>query len=302
MSLGCACNVGLSNTGVPGCVTLQSVTSNLVFVPLKDSTGALNYVDLTTLPTWSSLINQSDVSKRWFPTPFIEKPELPKADPTFEEGASGKKYFVKNGKRSFMGELFELPANYAGKIQANKCVDFGVYIIDVTGNLVGSLSDDASKLYPIPCEKDSLVAIYEMATDNSVPKIKVSFDFKRLFDDSTLWLITPDEAGINFTTLQGLLDVDMKTVSISSTNVVVDAKLQYGTAVNRIAVQGLLAVDFSLYDNDAPGSVTISSVTESVTVPGRYTIVYGAITGATHKLQLKVIKAGFTGLLNYVDA
>lgn len=303
MSFGCACEVGLSNTGTPGCVTLQGVTSRLVFVPLKDSTGALNFVDVSTsLPTWSTLINQADPTKRWFPTPFIEKPELPKADPVFEEGASGKSYFVKNGKRSFSGEIFEMPANYAGKLQANKCVDFGVYIIDVQGNLVGSLSSDSTKLYPVPCEKVSLVATYMMATDTTVPKIALKFDFQRLFDDSTLWLITPEEAGINFNDLEGLLDVDMKTTAITSTSVSLQANLQYGTAVNKIPVQGLVAADFALFDNTANASVTIATATESATTKGLYNITYTAITGSTHNLTLTVVKTGFTGLLNYVDA
>ena len=45
---GCKCGYGLSNTGQAGCVTLQSVTTRLIFVNIKDSTGALTKVDLTS--------------------------------------------------------------------------------------------------------------------------------------------------------------------------------------------------------------------------------------------------------------
>jgi len=71
MALGCNCNSGLSNTGRPNCVPLQSVTSKLIMVPLKANDGSLNYIDLTSpLPTWNDLINEADASKRWFPLPF----------------------------------------------------------------------------------------------------------------------------------------------------------------------------------------------------------------------------------------
>ena len=92
MSLGCKCDLGLSNTGKPNCVTLQSVTSKLVLVPLKDSTGAKNYLDLATTineATFTALINQADSSKRWFPLGLFENVEMPKADSTFEEAPSG---------------------------------------------------------------------------------------------------------------------------------------------------------------------------------------------------------------------
>ena len=89
MSVGCNCNVGLSNTGRPNCVPIQSVTSKLILVPLYSNAGVANYIDLTiALPTWNDLVNEPDASLRWYPLPIFENVELPKADSVFEEANS----------------------------------------------------------------------------------------------------------------------------------------------------------------------------------------------------------------------
>jgi hypothetical protein len=62
MAIGCNCDNGLSNTGRPNCVPIQSVTSKLIMVPKYANDGSINSIDLTaTLPVWSTLINQTDV-------------------------------------------------------------------------------------------------------------------------------------------------------------------------------------------------------------------------------------------------
>ena len=94
MSIGCNCASGLSNTGRPNCVPLQSVTSKLIMVPLFGADGTANFIDLTSpLPTWADLINEVDATKRWFPLPNFENVEMPKADSQFEEANSGRMVF-----------------------------------------------------------------------------------------------------------------------------------------------------------------------------------------------------------------
>jgi hypothetical protein len=125
-------------------------------VPLKANDGTLNGLDLSaSVPVWSDLINETDSSKRWFPIGAFENVELPKADSQFEEANSGKMAFLRQGKRSFSGELWseDSTPTLLGKLQLNRCVDFGVYIVDVNGNLIGSKAD--GYLYPIPVDNPS---------------------------------------------------------------------------------------------------------------------------------------------------
>ena len=300
MSLGCKCDSGLSNTGRPNCVTLQSVTSKMVMIPLKDSTGAKNYLDLTATLNeayFTALTNEADATKRWFPLPQFENVELAKADSTFEEAPSGRKVFIEQGKRSFAGELWSETPQFLSKIQNNRCVDFGVFIIDVNGNLVGSKVGD--KLYPIPVDNESFEAKLMFATDSAIQKIMIGFDFYRLFDEGTLWLVTAEEAGLDFNNLEGLLDVNIAFGTPTTTGVVATLTLDYGTAVAPLKVKGLTASDFLLYNVTQAGAVT-KTVIE--TADGVYAFTYTAINGSTDVIKLSLAKDGYVGEGTYVDA
>ena len=297
MALGCNCNSGLSNTGRPNCVPLQSVTSKLIMVPLKANDGSLNYIDLSLpLPTWDDLINEADASKRWFPLPNFENVELPKADSQFEEANSGRMVFLRQGKRSFSGELWaeDSTPTLLGKMQNNRCVDFGVYIVDVNGNLVGSKHDGG--LYPIPVDNPSFNPTFVFATDSTTQKIMVTFDFDRLFDESTMYMITPLEAGINFNDLTGLVDVNFNDMGLSSTSYDAALVLDYGTALNPIQFVGAVAADFELFNSTTSSVVSISVVEAPAAT---YTFTFVAQT-AGDTMILSVVKDGFDGEITFI--
>lgn len=302
MSVGCNCNVGLSNTGRPGCVPLQSVTSKLVMVPLTANDGTLNGIDLSAaLPTWSDLINEADSSKRWFPLPEFENVELPKADSQFEEANSGRMAFLRQGKRSFAGELWsdDSTPTLLGKLTAGRCVQFGVYIVDVNGNLIGSKSNGF--LYPIPVDEQSWDPKFMFATDSTVQKIMLGFDFYRLFDESTMYMITVTEAGINFNDLSGLIDVNLTEVSqVSTVSITVNASFDYGTALNPILFQGATnTADWSLYNVTTSTLIGVpAGVTE--VFPGVYLVDYAFTSGSDYTLS--VVKDGFIGTIAFAAA
>lgn len=299
---GCNCNAGLGNTGRPGCVPIQSVTSKLIMVPLTANDGTLNGIDLSApLPTWNSLVNEPDASKRWFPLPAFENVELPKAESQFEEANSGRMAFLREGKRSFTGELWgeDSTPTLLGKMKAGRCVGFGVYVVDVQGNLIGSKV--GGYLYPIPVDNQSWNPTFMFATDSTVQKIMLTFDFDRLFDDSTMYMITATEAGIDFNTLAGLIDVNLTVASqVATTSVTLEATFDYGTALNPILLQGVTGLtDWDIYDvtNQAAfGNPT--GVSESPA--GTYTLLKAFVTGDEYTVS--VVKDGFTGSITFTAA
>jgi len=298
MAIGCNCNAGLSNTGRPNCVPIQSVTTKLIMVPLTANDGIKNYIDLTSpLPTWNSLVNEADASKRWFPLPVFENVELPKADSQFEEANSGRMVFLRQGKRSFSGELWaeDSSPTLLSKLQNNRCVDFGVYIVDTAGNLVGSKVNDA--LYPIPVDNPSFDPKYMFATDSTTSKIMVAFDFDRLFDEGTMYMITASEAGVDFNDLSGLLDVNFNNNVVTAGQLVSDLALDYGTALNAIKFTGAVAADFDITINGVAG--TFTSVNEGP--DGTYTFAFsGSTTG--DDIVISVDKDGYVGSTSFTAA
>jgi len=294
MAIGCNCNIGLSNTGRPNCVPLFSVVSSLIAVPMFANDGTANGIDLNApLPTWADLVNEADASKRWFPIPAFENVEMPKADSQFEEANSGRMVFLRQGKRSFAGELWadDSTPTFLGKLQANRCVDFGVYIVDINGNLIGSQVGDV--LYPIQVDNPSWDPKFAFATDSTTQKIMLGFDFDRLFDESTMYMITPSEAGVDFTTLKGLIDVELSVVSSFLSSVILDAKFHYGTALNKILFQGASISDFVVFNNSTSSVVTLASSFEGPN--GTYTLSYSAAQTLGDSITITIDKTGYVG-------
>jgi hypothetical protein len=290
--------MGLSNTGRPNCLPLQSVTSKLILVPIQDNAGAYNRIDLSAaLPVWANLINDTDESQRWYPLPTFENVELPKADTVFEEANSGRMAYLRQGKRSFTGELwaYDSTPQFLGKLASGRCVEFGAYIIDINGNLVGSKV--GNYLYPIPVDNQSWDPKFMFSTDTTVQKIMLAFDFDRYFDESTMWMITADEASQDFNELKGLLDVNLTNLTqVANTSVTVDATFDYGTALNPLKFKGAILADFNLYDNTNAAPFTITGVSEPT--DGTYVVLASFVTGDSY--TLRVVKAGFTGSVTFV--
>ena len=297
---GCECNVGISNTGRPNCVPLFSITSSMIVVPKKANDGTLNRIDLNApIPVWADLINEADESKRWFPLPSFENVELPKADSQFEESNSGKMAFLRQGKRSFSGELWaeDSTPTFLGKLEASRCVDFGVYIIDVNGNLIGSEIDGF--LYPIDVDNQSWNPIFMFATDSTVQKIMLTFDVNRLFDESTMYMITGGEAGIDFGTLEGLIDVVLTVVgTVGQATTTLNAEFCYGTAYNKIDYVGATnPTDWSITD----GLITFVPDAVTETTEGVYLLDYTSQGfGAGVTLTFSVDRVGYIGSVSGV--
>lgn len=290
----CDCKVGLSNTGRPNCVPFQSVTSTLILTPLTANDGTKNSINLSTpIPVWSDLVNETDPSRRWFPLPKFENVELPKADSQFEEANSGRMVFLRQGKRSFSGELWseDSTPEFLGKLRKSRCVDFGVYIVDVNGNLIGSKVGD--QLFPIPVDNASFDPKLMFATDSTTQKIMVAFDFDRLFDESTMKMITPNESGINFNDLDGLIDVLLTINTITQTNAELTAVFCYGTAYNPTPFVGAnQTTDWSITD----GITTFNPDAVTETADGNYQLDYTtAAIGVGVELTFSVSKTGFEG-------
>ena len=291
--VGCVCNVGLSNTGRPNCVPLFSVVSSFIVLPLKDQQGNLNGIDLNAaLPNWESLINEVDPSRRWFPLPPFENVELPKADSQFEEANSGRMAFLRQGKRSFSGELWaeDSTPTFLGKLESYRCVDFGVFIVDINGNLIGSRV--GGFLRPIPIDNASWDPRFMFATDSTIQKIMLGFDFDRLFHESTMYLISPEEAAQNFNDLSGLIDVNFTEITSTLSSVQFNADLVYGTALNPLKYIG--ATNLADWELKVNGLSIGSPLSVTEAPDGTYILTFAAqLSGDV--LSVEVAKIGYDG-------
>jgi hypothetical protein len=122
----------------------------------------------------------------------------------------------------------------------------------------------------------------------------LNFDFDRLFDESTMYMITEDESGIDFTTLRGLVDVELTVDgTVSTTLVTLNAEFHYGTAYNKTKYVGATnTTDWSITD----GVTTFAPDTVTETADGVYVLDYtsqGVLAGVD--LTFSVDRDGFEG-------
>lgn len=293
MATFCSCPEGLLNLGTPSCDGVQSVTKKLIYVPIRNSAGVRNSIlstDVIDEAFLTAKINHADETQRWYPSPFIENVEDVKGDSTFESLNSGKNIFIQEGVRTFNGVHIKQGSTFLGKLKSGRCVDFGVYMIDIDGSLIGSISTDGLELYPVAVDKDTFNPVMVKATDTTVAKISVSFEFSRIERDENLRPINASEITADLLGASGLLDATTVVTAPSTTGFTATVSTDYGSFANKIKVEGLLLADFALYNNTDTASVTITSVTE--TTAGVYTFVIPAQTAAD-SLTLTPSKDGF---------
>jgi hypothetical protein len=295
MATACSCDLGLSTTGKPNCQPIQDVLSGIILVPYYNSTGAINEYDLSTTvfnsAFFTARINDVDASKRWFPVQDLDNIEDIRGEAEFETLASGRKYFIKDGVRTFSSVVPSGSPIYKKKLDSAACVKLGAIGIDKQGNLIGNTESKEGFLRPIRIQDGSFYSSFAKTSYTEVQKVGLAYDWGFNENDGDLGMILKAEMSYNVLDLQGLIDiVGEPATSISTTGFTMDMNTEFGTALNPDKVKGLVLVDFTLYNITDSLAVTITSVTESPS--GTYTFAFAA-QGSAETLRLTVTKNGF---------
>jgi hypothetical protein len=85
-----------------------------------------------------------------------------------------------------------------------------------------------------------------------------------------------DLTSVNLLNLEGLINAKKSQTSTGQTTMVFKLYTEYGTVATPIAIEGLVAVDFALYNVTDSAAVTVLTSTESPA--GTYTLTYASQT------------------------
>lgn len=167
-----------------------------------------------------------------------------------------------------------------------------LYADDGTQN--GILLDSGAYLYPIPVDQESIYAkLMFNDAKTTVQGNMVRFDFVQTFKDSTLnYIPCSSFADWQPSMIRGLIDVCPVYHDVDNTFTVVDFATSDGDAVNATLATGWLVGDLILKNLTTNLTVTITSVVESTTKPGQYTLNY-ASQGNGAVMLLTATKTGF---------
>lgn len=294
MSALCSCDVSLQNLGTPNCTPIMDVTQQFILVPLIANDGTRNKIATTdTLDAAyvTAKLNQSDDSKRWYPTGELTNVGGERAEPIYETFDNGKQIFIRQGARNVTALLVKGTPELLKQINSNRCGTFGVYVIDVNGSATGYAEDgDDVNLYPIPVDAASWNGKFVWTDDKQIQKIMLAFQWAIGAKDENLRSISASAfTGVNLADVRGLINAYITIVSTGQTAMVVDIFNRYGNFMTNTPVFGLLVTDFvssvtattsKIRNTTDAADITITTVTESTTVDGRYTLAYASQTVA----------------------
>ena len=269
---GCNCNGQIGNTGFPN-VKPFGLTSGVFLMPILASDGTRNGFDLTsaTLPAdLLAAINNPDPSKRLYPFSNLRNVTHNEADPNYETADNGERFKTRDGVKTVTFECWGVNEQFYAKV-ADNCVNFGVYLVDVCGNLKGQ--KEGTDLYPRPVNRYSYDAKFMDATADTGTKVMIQMDYSLLTNDGDQWMIPADLfAPYSALELNGMIDVNLDITVEDDTTLIVKATFDYGNAVVQLPWTGAVVGDFTAKNVTTGLNITIASVTESTTTPGTYTL------------------------------
>jgi hypothetical protein len=289
MAVTCSCSTQLGNTGTPNCKTLAKTTSGIIAVRMYADDGTANQIDVTATLNqayFDALIQNSDESKRWYPIQGLENVVQERAEAITQSYDSGRTIKIQDGQKTFASMLPEMEYAFLGKLEAFDCQEFGIYIIDIDGNLKGQISADGAYLKPMKVSSGTWDVRYSEATDTKTNEIMINFQFAKSVHDSDLRMIVPSEMdNVDLLELSGLIDTNGEHSGISTTGVTTALTLDYGTAVTPVKVEGLVTADFVQVVNTSTGTAyAVSAATESPA--GTYAITFAVAPSGTYQLEL----------------
>lgn len=281
MSNICQCTLGKQNTQENSCPDLMQIAARIIIVPKFKADGTVNELANVAAVTKAALqakFDAADIDDRWFPLSQFKNVEDTRGDSIFEEFTDRSKVKIDEGKRMFTGYIVNQGTKLLEKLKSWACQEFGIYIIDKNSNFV-YITDVATelKVQPIAVDANSWEAILIKATDTTVAKIKISFDFKQNMKDEYLRYIAAEDLdfdGLNTADVYGLYTV----IAAAATNLSTTGFKMALATDYKLPVKNLLIGDFALYNVTDSASVSISTMTENP--DGTYAFTFAAQTSS----------------------
>lgn len=293
------CSLTVANTGF-GCTPIMEVVEKFIEVSYFKEDGTINEIDLTdtfNLAYFTALVNDADETLRWYPLPFVKNMVDERADSDFESFDDKTRIERQVGIRSVKTIITTLGNNagavspqMVGKINDKKCKVSGLFGITKSKQLVGEMINDGF-LAPIRIDNGSLSAILVKTGSGAITqKINLGFDWHIDVQDERLRTLEADEMTTDISLINGLLDVTSTYSAIGQTSFKATLKTIFGTVLNPVLVEGLVAGDMALYNITDSANMAITTAVEAP--DGTYTISYASQTVAD-VLRLTITKDGY---------
>lgn len=310
IEIGCQCDTGNGNTGLPDCTSLFGVAKGLGVQNMVAKEGTENKIDLSVASigtTFVDLLTDSDVSKRLYPITEIRNITFPKEDTQYETDSSGQKSELREGIQSFLGEKWDCEPAFVAKLKQGKCKRNGVFLFSLKGvQGIRKFDETDQKYYFFPIEVRAYAPYYMPQTDANKAKAMIPFDYAPTVETGELWTVSWDDLGTSYEAMVGLMDVNFKTVDTitggGTSSVGLRLYSDYGSGLDNTTTQnvdGLTTSDFTVTNKGTGLAVAGLAVTE---VPdNKYTINWTSEAAAS-VIEISVnTSTGFEGKTTVIE-
>lgn len=298
MSEICKCGDGIINSGLPTSCSFGR-TQKLIFVQKIANDGTENRVTSGNLGDANFVterLNDTDKSKRWYPSDLIYSVVEERADPVTET-IDNINRIVEKGQRTFTGLFTDKGSSnptYLKFLNSLGCQSVGYYAVDGAGNLIGI--EDGGYLYPFPIQDNTLFTKYIPATAAAVGKNQISFTLSNLMKDQDISYATGTSFTPNLLKVTGLIDVVLSQLYSVETDVELKAEFIYGSAFSKLNFNGATAItDWTVYNKTTSSNVVLSTVTQNEN-SRVYTLEFDTAQTVGDVLEISVNKEGFESL------
>lgn len=290
------CNSPLPNIG-SRCRFSTAEIHQLIFASIYDDSGALNKISLAnavTLANWKAKFDVYNFSAtplaKFVPTGRLHliQPDQQEAI-TVDEGGYIEQ--LADGRYDISARWNNPSPYQVKKIKELQTKGIAIYMVDADGRIMGKT--DGTDLYPLPLQMFSS-SNYNFKSYETQAHIDLMMSLANSRDINDLWGVELSSGNPNSVNdFYSLLDCTATVSTPAVTGCVVDIKLSETSE----AVSGLAAGTsytkwkfVKVSDGTVVSLAADTSLTESTTVPGRYTVNEAALltSGAAYMLQISI--------------
>ena len=301
ITIGCSCGSGNGNTGLPECISDLGITIGNGIQRMVANDGTPNRYDLSA-PLGTQFVDSltaTDTSKRMYPLRDFKNMDFPKEDTQYATNSDGSKTFLREGIQSFTVELHEVPAGLDSKLQAMKCKNNGAWGFAVEG-VYGILDGD----FWYPININTFAPTFKMRTPASPQMEMIAYDWDGTTNAGQLWLVPWSDLGTTYAAMVGLLDANFEVTNAPTATATLAVSYRittdYGSGLlPKTIIDGLIAADFTAYNETTDAVVAITSVTE---IPDDdYDFILPLQTTADVVRINVITSSGYEGFVTYIE-
>ena len=196
--------------------------------------------------------------------------------------------------------MWEVPHNWASKLNKATCNEVSVFSIDESGAMIGEVNTDGSEFYGLTIQKGTLFAEAFEAKPNEDAFTLVTYQISRDAQEGCFLTIDSSEIEADMKVARSLIEVDLTqgTGPNTNTDIFINAFNQtLGTFNNFYALQGATdTADWKVYTSAGTSGTEITVTGVEEVSKGRYKISLAPDAATTVFVSFAKVKTTLNGL------